>query len=1000
MKRFLLSLVLVCLMPMAAHALTCANKPVGANTLATIHFNTNDGEGQMWDLYPGAGTITTIPGSEGSVSASILSPGAGTGGQQVIWPKPGNEQPLTNLYVCFRWKINSQFVGIQANNKLIFVAAQDWTYGKKGINGVLSVPGRGAYPPYDNGNPGLQMIFAPNSATEIYNNDHVCAADFGLICYPNVFDTPILRDTWYEIEHYVIASSCTTCRNATVKWWIDGTLNGSYTNLNYGDGIVNEFQINHTWDNSRALQCYNPFTAPLGRYCTNPQIHYFDELLIASVNGVAPPTDTIAPTQVTNVAVNGVSANTVTLGWNAATDNVGIAGYNVEQCTGLGCTTFAAKQSTNGTGTTVVITGLNPATSYSYRIKARDNGGNVSAQYSTVVSTTTSSPGSGVVTRNTLVTDNFNRTDNTDLGNGWDGDYYITGATAPLQIVSNKVRAGVASTKESNETYNAVALPTDQWAQITLSTWAADANKRYAWVNLRAGAPQVPSYYQCQAVRNDPAGYTAIIERENGLGVSTYLATSTSVTWAAGDTLTCEAIGLNPTMINMYRNGTLVISASDNASLTNLRTGAGIWTASLTAVEIDDFLSGDFIGVTLPRVTSVISDATGADVTWTGGPVSIRVNTDHGQTIVPIASFAGGRYSFVWPPNTTFVCMFAVDAQGNVNTITEDYQCDTVTPSTTDLTPPTISSPLPIGALAAGTTSAIISVVTSEASACRYATSSGVAFSAMTNLMTAAVSSLQHTATVSGLSNGGSYTFYIKCGDISGNITLSDTIVTFTVNNAATDTTAPSSPGAVIPTVLNANQVQLSFGLATDDTGVAGYQVFGCVTLSCDSLALVAVGATSPIIVTGLTPNTPYSFQVRAYDAVLNFGVFTSLVQVVTPVLDTVAPNKMTGLTATRTGYDSFELRWDPGVDDRAVIGAAIEICVGDGCNVFKLQFIAYGQTNIRIMGLASQLPYYFRGKHIDSAGNVSEEYSELAKGEPFPLQSGNVQGVCACQIP
>ena len=120
----------------------------------------------------------------------------------------------------------------------------------------------------------------------------------------------------------------------------------------------------------------------------------------------------------------------------------------------------------------------------------------------------------------------------------------------------------------------------------------------------------------------------------------------------------------------------------------------------------------------------------------------------------------------------------------------------------------------------------------------------------------------------------------------------------------------------------------------------------------------------------------------------------------VTPELDTLLPGKMTGLVATRTGYDSFNLSWDPGIDDNRVAGAAIEICVGDGCSVFRLQYIVTGRTSILLTGLASQLPYYFRGKHIDSAGNVSEEYSELAKGEPFPLQSGTVQGVCACQIP
>lgn len=1000
MKKFILSMLLVCLLPISAHALTCPNKPAGANTLAVIHFNTNDGEGQMWDLYPGAGTITTQPGSDGNVTASILSPGNLTGGQQVIWPKPGNQQPLTNMYSCFKWKINANFLGIVTNNKLIFQAAQDWTYGRLGINGVLSVPRRGAYPPYINGNPGLQMLFGPNSATEYYDNSHACAADFGLICYPNVFDTPILRDTWYEVELYTIASTCNTCRNATVKWWINGTLNGSYTNLNYGDGIVNEWQINHTWDGSGALHCYDPVAWPLGRDCSQTSIHYFDELLIASSSGVAPPADTIAPTQVTNVSVAGTSANTVTLNWNPATDNIGIAGYNIEMCTGLGCVTYTAKQSTNGTSTSVVITGLNPATPYSLRLKARDNTGNVSAQYSTPVSVTTSSPGSGAVTRNTLAIDNFNRADNTDLGNGWDGDYYATGATAPLQIVGNKVRAGIASTKESNETYNAVTLPADQWAQITLSTWAADANKRYAWINLRASAPQTPSYYQCQAARNDSSGYTTLIEREAGLGVSTYLYQNSGITWAAGDILSCEAIGMNPTIINLYRNGTLVTSVSDNTSLTDLRVGVGIWTANLTSVELDDFAAGDFTGTTLPRITSAVTDASGADITWSGGPAAIRINTDQGQTIVPIASFVGGRYNFVWPPDTTFACFFGVDAQGNVNTITEDYQCDVVTPSTADITPPVVTNPAPTGALAAGTTSVTISVLTSEAALCKYAASPGVAYGSMTNVMTAAVSSLQHNATVTGLVNNTSYTFYVKCGDVSGNITAADTLVNFSINNVATDTTAPSTPGSLVATVLNANQVQLTFTPATDNIGVAGYQVFGCITLSCDAFILVANGAGSPIIVTGLTQNTPYSFKVRAQDAVLNFGAFTSVVDVMTPVLDTNVPSRMTGLKAERTGYDSFLISWDPGQDDRGVVGSAIEVCVGDGCTVFKLQFIAYAQTLVRISGLAAQLPYYFRGKHMDGAGNVSEEYSELAKGEPFPLQSGTVQGVCACQIP
>jgi len=295
----LLALVACLVIPQLAQALNCPNKPSNAATLATVHFNTSDGEGQLWELYPGAGQIQSPAGAEGTASASILAPGQPTGGQQTIWPKPGNQQPLNNMYVCFRWKINSQFVGIVTNNKLIFSAAQDWTYGKQGFNAVLSVPRRGGYPPFPGSS--LQMLWNHNSGN--LDNSHACAADLGLICYPNLADTPILQDTWYEVELYTIASSSTTSRNGTVKWWINNVPQGSYTNLNVGDGIVNEFQINHTWDGSGAVQCYNATTNPLGRDCTNPQIHYFDELLIASVGGIPagsgggsapPPLDTPA----------------------------------------------------------------------------------------------------------------------------------------------------------------------------------------------------------------------------------------------------------------------------------------------------------------------------------------------------------------------------------------------------------------------------------------------------------------------------------------------------------------------------------------------------------------------------------------------------------------------------------------------------------------------------------------------------------------------------------
>jgi hypothetical protein len=260
----------------------CPNQPAGAAVLLDTPFNTSDGEGQLWEVYPGAGKIVQPPGSPApasapKASASILAAGQSSGGQQTIWPKPGNEKPLNDLYMCMTWKMNADFVGLQVANKLVFLAAQDFTFGKQGMNGFFDVHKRTEKYPDKN----FQLLFGHNTGN--LDNSHACAYDMGLVCFPNVSDTNLVPDTWYTVEAYVIASTCPTCKNGTVKWWIDGVLQGSYTNLNYGDGIINEWQINHTWDG--ATKCGPPTNPenPKGRDCTKDQIHYFDHVVLASV---------------------------------------------------------------------------------------------------------------------------------------------------------------------------------------------------------------------------------------------------------------------------------------------------------------------------------------------------------------------------------------------------------------------------------------------------------------------------------------------------------------------------------------------------------------------------------------------------------------------------------------------------------------------------------------------------------------------------------------------
>jgi hypothetical protein len=101
--------------------------------------------------------------------------------------------------------------------------------------------------------------------------------------------------------------------------------------------------------------------------------------------GAAPP-DTTPPTAPTNPTATPASFSQINLSWTASTDNVGVTDYRVERCQGVACTSFA--QIATPTGAGFSDTGLTASTSYSYRVRATDAAGNLSA-YSAVATALT-----------------------------------------------------------------------------------------------------------------------------------------------------------------------------------------------------------------------------------------------------------------------------------------------------------------------------------------------------------------------------------------------------------------------------------------------------------------------------------------------------------------------------------------------------------------------------------------------------------------------------------
>ena len=104
-----------------------------------------------------------------------------------------------------------------------------------------------------------------------------------------------------------------------------------------------------------------------------------DDLSVTTGGGA----DTEAPTAPTGLAASSVAQTSLTLNWNASTDNVGVTAYDVFQ----GATNIGEV-----TATSANVTGLTAGTAYTFTVRAKDAAGNVSAA-SNAVNVTTLSDG-------------------------------------------------------------------------------------------------------------------------------------------------------------------------------------------------------------------------------------------------------------------------------------------------------------------------------------------------------------------------------------------------------------------------------------------------------------------------------------------------------------------------------------------------------------------------------------------------------------------------------
>ncbi|MFJ5966851.1 carbohydrate binding domain-containing protein [Streptomyces sp. NPDC093060] len=170
---------------------------------------------------------------------------------------------------------------------------------------------------------------------------------------------------------------------------LSGWVRGSYVYLGVNGGAS-------TWTTSPSAysQLSVSFTTGASQTSATIYVHgwyaqgtyYADDISLDGPGGGGGGGDTQAPTAPSGLTSTGKTSSSVSLQWNASSDNVGVTAYDIYS---------GSNQVLSVSGTSATVSGLSPSTAYTFTVKARDAAGNTSAASNSVSVTTDAGSGGG-----------------------------------------------------------------------------------------------------------------------------------------------------------------------------------------------------------------------------------------------------------------------------------------------------------------------------------------------------------------------------------------------------------------------------------------------------------------------------------------------------------------------------------------------------------------------------------------------------------------------------
>ena len=408
------------------------------------------------------------------------------------------------------------------------------------------------------------------------------------------------------------------------------------------------------------------------------------------------------------------------------------------------------------------------------------------------------------------------------------------------------------------------------------------------------------------------------------------------------------------------------LSIPANAAEPVLKTGKGrLGKGSLASAPYSVVAEPDTVAPSPPLNLAADPDVQQVDLTWNPSDSEdvIGYRIYRGADTDPIATVTGTTYTSTGlDPETSYLYrVAAVDYAGNVSPEAQ------VTFSTDpDETPPSMPGSLAANPITETTVTLTWTASDDEVGVDGYRIERG-------SILLGTVEGLSFLDT--GLSDGASYTYKVTAIDTSGNESPATISVT-----TVTDTVPPQAPGNLAAEE-HVTSIQLTWTVPYDLIGVTGYWIY-------------RDGAEDPIATvtgtsyadTGLTHNTTYSYQVRAFDARGNISEDATISASTEPDL---VPPTMPGDLAGIPSTDSIQLSWSASSDGEDGSGV-------DRYRISRNTIIVGTVTGLTFTdtGLESGIEYHYQVVAIDEAGNVSDAATlsmETTSDSVAPQPPGNL---------